>query len=124
MSDFDVLHRYTRQDALDDGVLVDVTAMAKEAGIVIPTALTAAVWGRCVGVPDGVEMQDEQGRLWDVLWMFRMAGRNVKGNAVRFGVHVRNDDEEGEPPLVSLLAVCGPGDSGEPVITIMMPDES
>jgi hypothetical protein len=26
-------------------------------------------------------------------------------------------------PLVQLKAVCGPGDEGEPVITVMMPDE-
>jgi hypothetical protein len=27
------------------------------------------------------------------------------------------------PPLVRLKAVCGPGDQGEPVITVMMPNE-
>ena len=27
------------------------------------------------------------------------------------------------PPLVRLKAVCGPGDHGEPVVTVMLPDE-
>jgi hypothetical protein len=27
------------------------------------------------------------------------------------------------PPLVRLKAVCGPGDEGEPVIIVMLPDE-
>jgi hypothetical protein len=27
------------------------------------------------------------------------------------------------PPLVRLKALCGPGDDGEPVITVMMPGE-
>jgi hypothetical protein len=42
---------------------------------------------------------------------------------VRFGVHVRNDDRVRIPPLVLLKALCGPGDQGEPVISVMLPDE-
>jgi hypothetical protein len=42
---------------------------------------------------------------------------------VRFGVHVRNDNRERTPPPVRLKALCGPGDQGEPVITVMMLDE-
>jgi len=37
----DLIHRYTRADALRDGVLIDVTATAKEAGFKYPVALTA-----------------------------------------------------------------------------------
>jgi hypothetical protein len=32
-------------------------------------------------------------------------------------------DPGGTPPLVRLKAVCGPGDQGEPVLTVMRPDE-
>ena len=45
------------------------------------------------------------------------------GPEVRFGVHVRNDNRGRTPPLVRLKAVCGPGDGGEPVITVMRPEE-
>jgi hypothetical protein len=57
--------------------------------------------------------------------MLRWAIRGSKDGAreVRFGVHVRNDNRERTPPLVRLKAVCGPGDGGEPVLTVMMPDE-
>jgi hypothetical protein len=64
----DLIHAYTRADALRDGVLVDVSATAREAGLQYPVALTRAVWERCVAVPPGVVCQDEAGRLWDVLW--------------------------------------------------------
>src|SRR4051794_40044352 len=67
----DILSRYTRTQAIEDGSLVDVTATAKEAGFRYPVTLTAAVWAEYVAVPDGVECQDEAGRLWDVLWMCR-----------------------------------------------------
>ena len=75
-------------------------------------------------VPPGVECQDEAGRLWDVLFLLRVAlGRGGGGPEVRFGVHVRDDNREGTPPLVRLKAVCGPGDWGEPVVTVMVPNE-
>jgi hypothetical protein len=120
----DVIHRYSRADAIRDGALIDVTPTARESGIRYPVALTRAVWERWVAVPPGVICQDESGRLWDVLYLLRWAvGRSDDGPVVRFGVHVRNDNREGTPPLVRLKAVCGPGDQGEPVVTIMLPDE-
>jgi hypothetical protein len=120
----ELIHRYTRADALRDGVLIDVSATAREAGFKYPVALTAAAWVKCVVVPSDVHCQDEAGRLWDVLTMLRWAIKRGKDSAeVRFGVHVRNDNRDRTPPLVRLKALCGPGDQGEPVITVMLPDE-
>jgi hypothetical protein len=121
---FDIISRYSRADAIRDGVLIDVSDTGREAGIRYPVALTAAVWERCVTVPPGVASQDEAGRLWDVLWLLACAiRRGGSGPEVRFGVHVRNDNREGTPPLVRLRAVCGPDDDGSPCITVMLPDE-
>jgi hypothetical protein len=50
-------------------------------------------------------------------------GRSDGGPEVHFGVHVHNDNRERTPPLVRLKAVCGPGDQGEPVVTVLMPQE-
>jgi hypothetical protein len=87
-------------------------------------ALTAAVWQRCVAVPPGVQRQDEAGRLRDVCWLLACAmRRDGGGSEVRFGVHVRNDNRERTPALVRLKAHCGPGDDGEPVVTVMLPEE-
>ena len=74
-------------------------------------------------VPPGVLCQDEAGRLWDVLWLLFLSARRCDGAEVRFAVHVRNDNRERTPPLDHLKAVCGPGDQGEPVLTVMLPDE-
>jgi hypothetical protein len=76
-------------------------------------------------VPPGVVGQDEAGWLWDVLTVLLWAAHGSKDGArkLRFGVHVRNDNRERTPPLVRLKALCGPGGQGEPVITVMMPDE-
>ena len=98
---------------------------AREAGFKYPVALTAAAWSRCVEVPRGVMGQDESGRLWDVLTMLRVAASRPGDDPqeLRFAFHVRNDNRERTPPLLRLKALCGPGDEGEPVITILMPDE-
>src|SRR5258707_1122633 len=120
----EVISSYSRTQAIADGVLVDVTKTAREAGFKFPVALTAAVWERFVSVPEGVVCQDEAGRLWDVHWMLRLAiAQGDGGTVARFGVHVRNTNHSGIPPLVRLKALCGPGNSGEPVITVMLPDE-
>jgi hypothetical protein len=37
----DLIHRYSRADALRDGVLIDAGETAEEAGICYPVALTA-----------------------------------------------------------------------------------
>lgn len=122
---FELIHRYTRAQGIEDGVLVDVSATAREAGFVMPVAVTAAVFAEYVAVPDGVSGQDVAGRLWDVLWMLRhgiRANTSEDSSAVRFELYVRNSDRQ-EPELVTLKALCGPGDDTEPVITIMLPHE-
>ncbi|MEX2170736.1 MAG: DUF6573 family protein [Pirellulales bacterium] len=119
----DIIFKFTRSDAINDGVLVDVTNTAKEAGLRFPVALTRAVWCLYVEVPPGVECQDEPGRLWDIVWMLRCAIHSAARNGceILFRLHVRNDNRR--PKFVTLKAVCGAGDDLEPVITVMLPDE-
>lgn len=120
--DFELVHRYRRADALRDGVLIDVSDAAREAGIKYPVAVTAAVYAHYVRVPPGVTAQDERGRLWDIVWLLRYAiTRGPEGDYLLFTVHVRNDADAPKP--VKLKAICHPGDEGEPVITVLMPDE-
>jgi hypothetical protein len=121
----ELIFAYTRAQAIEDGVLVDVSSTAWRAMINYPVALTRAVWCQYVEVPEGIEGQDEAGRLWDLLSTLLEAIRwwNVRepGDALIFQLNVRNDRE---PKLVTLKAVCGPDDDGSPCITVMEPDES
>lgn len=123
--DFEVIHQYTRAQAIEDGVLIDVSKLAKEAGWQTPVTLTRAVWNRYVKVPTGVIGQDETGRLWDIIWMCRLQARrqDAQNSEMLFKLHVRNDNREGTPPLVTLKAHCGPGDQGEAVVTVTDVDE-
>ena len=118
-----VIDTYTRAQAIEDGVLIDVTDVAKKAGIKYPVALTNAVWFTYI-VPDDrsrVQGQSENGRLWDALWMFSMAARRTEGAIMYYKLHFIT--KEKLKRLVTLKAMVLPGDNMEPVITIMLPDE-
>jgi hypothetical protein len=121
------IHTYTRQQALDDGFLIDVSSLAREAGISFSVALTQGAWADCVewsGADSKRQTyQDEAGRLWDVLWMLKLAARRG-GSEIRFQLYrVPRGGRGVKPRLTVLKAICGPGDQGEPVITIMLPGE-
>ena len=87
--------------------------------------LTRTVFDAYVAVPQGVEAQDEAGRLWDVVWMLRFAiMRSSSGqDRVPVALYVRNDNHRAK--LVKLIAQCGPldMDDASPSITVIMPDE-
>jgi hypothetical protein len=138
-----LIYAYTRQQALADGVQVDVSTTAREAGITFPVFLTRAVWDKYVEVPEGVangkcgSHQDEAGRLWDIVWMLRFAILRARPGTERVPValYVRNEPDAcpvgcrpGYPSgarLVKLVATCGPLDldDPQPAITVMLPDE-
>ena len=120
-----VIYAYTRKQALEDGIQVDVSSAAKEAGIRFPVFLTRSVYDAYVAVPPNVAGQDEAGRLWDIAWMLRYAMKCSREgcNRIPVSVYVRNDNRS--PRLVKLVAVCDALDidDPQPAITLMMPDE-
>jgi len=71
---------YTRAQALEDGVLVDVTEWASAdkgfiGGFNCPVAMTRAIWDK-VEAPKGSN-QDTRGRAHDVLWMASLTVRRL-----------------------------------------------
>jgi len=126
----EVIYSYTREQAIADGTLVDVTETAREAGFRCSVAVTRSVWEQCVAWSDEDTRQqyhqDESGRLWDVLWMAFMAIRQHSGSAQELLYRLfclPQDGRSTEPVETTLKMVTGPGDAGEQVITIMLPDE-
>lgn len=118
----EVIYSYTRKEALADGVLVDVSELAKEAGIKFPVAVTAAVWAEFVTPDQEAKDRGESatGRLWDMLQMFRIKARTCGGSTMPFKVLAT---EKGKEVVHQLNSVIGPGDTPAPVITIMFPNE-
>ncbi len=125
-----VIATYTRAQAIEEGVLVEAGAMAREVGFKWPVVLTAAAWADCVAWTEensGQQVyQDQLGRLWDVLYMASLAVRTGRGSAdqVLFQLdRVPRDGQSTEAQTVTLKLIVGLGDEGESVITILLPNE-
>lgn len=121
-----VIFRYTRAQAIEDGVLIDLTEWAKETGFRIPVACTAAVWHGFIVPPQGARElgQCERGRAHDILWLLYVAIRRQSGAARdRLEYEVAFHQAPHRHETVKFRSICGPGDNGEPVLTIMLPDE-
>jgi hypothetical protein len=132
---------YTREQAIEDGVLIDCTQdpfdeLNRNAGLVFDVALTAAVFHRYVELPERfASTQDIKGRYWDIIWMFRFAAQRAPRQTRELLFEFlclpnSSGNEENEKPaaggvyrLVRLKAVLSAGDRGEPCLTFMLPDE-
>jgi len=110
---FELIHCYTRAQAIADGVLVDVTEQAKRCGFVVPVAMTAAVFGDC--------QKWAEDSVWRLLHFacetIRASSR--KKDADRLSLLLT--PFVGRPKTA--MAHMGPGDAGEPVVTLMYPGE-
>ena len=121
MSD-NVISVYTRAQALQDGVLVDVSDLAREAGFTWPVAVTDHLYHSYIVpaltlVPEG---QSITGRLWDVLMVLRHAIRSSKDDSyLRFTVLFQMSPGAAPVP-VELVSVSGPDDEGSPCLTQML----
>lgn len=119
----DVIWSYSRAEAVADGVLIDVSELAREAGFRYPVALTSAAWHDCVAVASTDHVHDETGRLWDVLNVLRYVVKmNPDRSEIRFCVDVADENEH--VTRVWLKCQCGFGDDPEPVLTVMLPEEA
>jgi len=126
---------YSRRQAIEDGVLVDVSEVITPCPFKYPVAMTRAAWaaiveaggtwhadgdGESLTLPGG---QDVKGRTWDVFAMM-LATIRAGGSTdrVKFAVLV-DTHGNGRKTRVDLESICGPGDDAPPVITIMLQGE-
>lgn len=122
-----LISSYSRAQAISDGVLVDVSEWASantgfSGGFIIPVAVTAAVWSDLASIPERFQgIQDVRGRAHDVLFMASLAARrNHRTSTLLFQVLL----DIGWTRRQEYRLMVGPGDAGEPVITILRPEES
>ena len=148
----EVINVYSRQQAIENGILVDCEqppmGEMRSQTMKWPLAMTAVAFHRYVW-PTGEEVnlppgQSLEGRFWDVVRMFRAAvkgnlpGRHISPCILLFEFYCIVDDPVVWPNesidatarsgpegmrFVTLKAISGPGDDGEPVMTFMLPEE-
>jgi len=124
--DAELIYSYSRAQAIADGVLVDISTLAKEAGFHCPMAVTAAVWAEVIEPDERAKSngQSATGRLWDMLNLLRHAIRKAEGDKpeLLFTMLVARGGKV-RPERVELKSLAGPGDNAELVITVMLPHE-
>ena len=110
--DAEIIHTYTRAQAIEDGVLIDITDMARARGFVFPVAITAEVQvilAKSAGSPEYEVL-----RRSSMLAALRHAIACTPGGLTKLPFHLRGH----------LFECCvGPGDDWEPVLTIMLPGQ-
>ena len=121
----EIIYSYTRKQAIEDGVLVNLSDLFPEQCRQLykyPVAVTSAVWA----IVEATGKDDVQGIIWDILWM------SQKGITTRIDptqhlfkviINGTGGTEFSRIKTHTFKAICGPGDEAEPVITIMMPNE-
>ena len=82
--EWELIHSYTRKQALEDGSLIDITEYARLNGFKIPTAITASLWVYIGVSPELAEIgQSVAGRLKDVLFLLLMEIRKAAADTDR-----------------------------------------
>jgi len=116
--DAEVISTYTRAQAIEDGVLVDLSKLSPNDTRLYKhnVACTSAVWAL-------VEKAAKKGQslwvtVWDICLMSIHPVKELDESTRLFKVSIPLG---GKTYLLKI--VCSGGDNGEPVITIMFPDE-
>lgn len=119
------IHTYTRAQAIEDGELVDLMqdemASVARQHYKFPIACTIGVFEVMrKAVENPRYCNDYAGILHDMLWMSRCMGRKINDSEVMFRVIIQG---AGRSKYHDFKLVVGPGDHGEPCITILLPHE-
>lgn len=118
------IYHYTRQDAIDDEVLVDLSTIFPEEARLYkyPVACTSTVWAiieKAYNNPRACN--DMKGLVWDLLWMSQHHHiKRYDSSTYLFKVKIIG---AGRKQIFTFKVICGPGDNSEPVITITLPEE-
>lgn len=116
----ELIFSYSRSEAIRDGVLIEVSAeLLAEAGIKYHTTITCILWHGVIE-PDAASKaagQSVEGRLWDLLAVFRAFARRTSDSILLFPVRFLFDGCNHRD--VEIKSVCGPGDDPTPCITLM-----
>jgi len=121
--DKNIIYRYTRLQALQDGVLIDLNQYIaqKDSGYRYPVACTSAVFEIIDrAVKNKKYHNDYSGVVWDIFWMSRIAPLKKWESGRLFQVIING---AGKRTIYNFKIEVSGGDDGEPVLTIMLPDE-
>jgi hypothetical protein len=118
--DYNVIYSYSRADAIEDGLLIDVTDLSKQAGIKYPVAISEGIWLRLIECQGNDAEDRQENRLLNLMSELAKAIRSAGDcDRVEFkALHLGHGQA-----TIPVYALCHPGDLEEPVITVMLEGE-
>jgi len=139
MENLEVIYAYTRKDAIEDGILVELDEakledgktgkeLRLEAGVMFPICFTFTLFEKLnPNEADRKCGQSLAGRYWDVLTIFKfeisaLTKKQAKVNQFNFKILVL-EGRKGELNELEMKVMLGAEDDGKPALTFMLPDE-
>lgn len=122
--DDNIISRYTRAQAIEDGTLVDLSEDASKIGFRIPVAVTSTLYHQYLEPTEEARElgQTLYGRIYEVLTHII---REIREDGHRCRIRIAESFLMNEKTIDKIQIDCAidGGDDGKPVITIMFPGE-
>lgn len=113
-----------RQQAIQAGILIDVTEDAQKLGLTFPVTVTKPLWDIGIAPLPELSEQDKAERLRDVLMAFRLrlAGQTTLSPLIDFPAML-SLPPGGVPQPVPLFALIQPDEQNRATATLLLPNE-
>ncbi len=113
-----------RQEAIQSGILIDVTPTAKELGLTFPVTITKPLWDIGIVTNQSLSQEEQSGRLRDVLMAFRLrlASLATISPLIDFPALLAMPPST-VPQPVPLFAIIQPDGANQANVTLSLPNE-
>ncbi len=113
-----------RQQAIQAGILIDVTADAQKLGLTFPVTITKPLWEVGIAPLSTMSEEDKSARVRDVLMAFRLrlAGQTTLSPLIDFPAMLAMPPGA-VPQPVPLFALIQPDEENRAMATLLLPNE-
>jgi hypothetical protein len=113
-----------RQEAIQSGILIDVTPTARELGLTFPVTITKPLWDIGIVTNQSLSQEEQSGRLRDVLMAFRLrlASLATISPLIDFPALLTMPPST-VPQPVPLFAIIQPDAGNQANVTLLLPNE-
>ncbi len=113
-----------RQEAIDAGVLIDVTPDAQKLGLTFPVTVTRPLWDVGIAPNQALSEEDKADRLRDVLMAFRLRLSSMTTLSPLIDFPAMLALPPGAVPQpVPLFALIQPDEQNRAMVTLLLPNE-
>lgn len=113
-----------REEAIQSGILIDVTPTARQVGLTFPVTITKPLWEIGIVTNQSLSQEEQSARLRDILMAFRLrlAGLATISPLIDFPALLTMPPAT-VPQPVPLFALIQPDGSNQANVTLLLPNE-